>query len=746
MNSRILLAACAASLIALTSSHAEWAMKKGPLMTRWAEKVDPAAPLPEYPRPQLVRPDWLNLNGIWEYQPGGEGDAPPFGKKLSSEILVPFCVESAISGVMEHHERLWYRRDFSVPRAWTGKQVILHFGAVDYESEVFLNGKSLGVHKGGYIPFSYDITQYLKPEGSQELIVRVFDPTIKGGQPRGKQTTNPGGIMYTPTTGIWQTVWLEPVSKGAVKDIKIVPDIDAGNVKVTVNTYDAAAGDSVSLTAIDDGLRLDPVSGAANTEITIPIPNAKLWSPDSPFLYDLKVEVSRDGKVVDEVDSYFGMRKIELAEVDGVKKLVLNNKFVFQLGPLDQGYWPDGIYTAPTEEALKYDIEMTKKLGFNMIRKHIKVEPMRWYYWTDKLGLMVWQDMPSANSYTPNTPPVDKEEYESELTQMIHHLYSVPSIIQWEIFNEGQGSYDQPRLVELVRKLDPTRTINEDSGGPQTQSGDVHDIHPYPPPQCPPPSATQALAVGEYGGIGMDVPGHMWHKPEGGYTKIQTSEELVDLYAEFTAMLKNFRDNNGLSAAVYTQITDVETEVNGLMTYDRIPKMSVEDIALANRFAYPAPTYTVVVPTSEKESQTWQYTFDKPADDWMKPAFDASSWKTGKGGFGTKGTPNIGILGTVWDGSNIWMRREFNPGNLTEEQLSQLVLRIFNDEDVDVYINGVLAYHHDGYQTRYVSKKLLPDGLKAIKLGASNVLAVRCHQTVAGQYIDVGLSLRTPGK
>jgi hypothetical protein len=746
MNPRILLAACAASLIALTSSHAEWAMKKGPLMTRWAEKVDPAAPLPEYPRPQLVRPDWQNLNGIWEYQPGAEGDAPPFGKKLSSEILVPFCVESAISGVMEHHERLWYRRDFSVPRAWTGKQVILHFGAVDYESEVFLNGKSLGVHKGGYIPFSYDITQYLKPEGSQELIVRVFDPTIKGGQPRGKQTTNPGGIMYTPTTGIWQTVWLEPVSKGAVKDIKIVPDIDAGNVKVTVNTYDAAAGDSVSLTAVADKLKLESVTGPANTEITIPIPDAKLWSPDSPFLYDLKVEVSRSGKVVDEVDSYFGMRKIELAEVDGVKKLVLNNKFFFQIGPLDQGYWPDGIYTAPTEEALKYDIEMTKKLGFNMIRKHIKVEPMRWYYWTDKLGLMVWQDMPSANSYTPNTPPVDKEEYESELTQMIHHLYSVPSIIQWEIFNEGQGSHDQPRLVALVRKLDPTRTINEDSGGPQTQSGDVHDIHPYPPPQCPPPSATQALAVGEYGGIGMDVPGHMWHKPEGGYTKIQTPEELVDLYAEFTAMLKNFRDNNGLSAAVYTQITDVETEVNGLLTYDRIPKMSVEDIALANHFAYPAPTYTVVVPTSEKESQTWQYTFDKPADDWMKPAFDASAWKTGKGGFGTKGTPNIGILGTVWDGSNIWLRREFNPGNLTEDQLSQLVFRIFNDEDVDVYINGVLAYHHDGYTTRYVSKKLLPEGLKAIKSGASNVLAVRCHQTVAGQYIDVGLSLRTPGK
>ncbi|MDB5326434.1 MAG: glycoside hydrolase family 2 [Phycisphaerales bacterium] len=716
-------------------------------MTRWAKDVKPNAVLPDYPRPQLTRTDWLNLNGIWEYQPGQDGDASPAGKKLSSQILVPFPVESAISGVMEHHDRIWYRRMFTVPANWAGKQTILHFGAVDYESEVFVNGKSVGVHKGGYDPFSYDVTPFLNGNGPQELIVRVFDPTNNGGQPRGKQSLRPGGIMYTTTTGIWQTVWIEPVATGGIEKLKIVPDVDNGAVKVTVNAYGGATDGDVKITVKDGTSTVAIASGKPGDEISIKVGNPKLWSPDSPFLYDLQVAVSNGGKAVDQVGSYFGMRKVELGDVDGVKKILINGKFTFQIGPLDQGFWPDGIYTQPTEEALKYDLQTTKDLGFNFIRKHIKVEPARWYYWCDKLGLMVWQDMPSANSYDDRpTPPVDKEEYKSELTRMVAALHNVPAIIQWEIFNENQGEHDAAELVDYVRQLDPTRLINQNSGGDQKPVGDIFDIHPYPAPIAPPANAKQALVVGEFGGIGMVVEGHTWKKKDNGsYVMVKSPEDLVDMYSEFTNLLKTFRDEKGLSAAVYTQTTDVETEVNGLLTYDRQPKADIKLIAKANRFEIPPPTYTVVVPTSEKESQTWKYSFDQPGNDWFKTKFDDSSWKEGPGGFGTEGTPGIGKLGTVWNTNNIWMRRTFNPGKLSPQLIAKLPVRVYHDEDVQVYINGVLAYETKGHNGRYENQPMTDAARHAIKPDAENVMAVYCKQTVFGQYIDAGISIRVPG-
>ncbi len=392
-------ATLAVTLLAAVPSQA-WTPKRAPLMTRWAAQVDPKRPLPEYPRPQLVRSDWLNLNGIWQYQSGAASDTLPTGKKLSSEILVPYPVESALSGVMEHHDRIWYRRNFTVPAAWKGKQVKLHFGAVDYESEVFVNGKSVGVHRGGYEPFSYDVTRYLKAGGPQELIVRVFDPTDAGGQPRGKQTLKPGGIMYTPTTGIWQTVWMEPVARTAIRSLHMVPDIDKSQIRIAVDAENATAQNSALVTIKAAGKTVKTVTLKPGVDTAIALPAPKLWSPDSPFLYDVSVVLMNGKTPVDRVGSYFGMRKISVGEVNGVPKLLLNNKFVFQMGPLDQGFWPDGLYTAPTDAALRYDLEMTKKLGFNMTRKHIKVEPARWYYHADKLGLLVWQDMPSPNSYT----------------------------------------------------------------------------------------------------------------------------------------------------------------------------------------------------------------------------------------------------------------------------------------------------------------------------------------------------------
>ena len=739
-------------LISRPGSAEDWAMKKGPLTTRWSAQVNPAAPWPEYPRPQLVRADWRNLNGVWEYQAdAGGGDVVRTGRALANKILVPFAMESALSGVMEHHDRIWYRRSFEVPAAWKGKRVILNFGAVDYESEVYVNGRSVGLHRGGYDPFHYDVTDALKDggDGPQELVVRVFDPTIEAGQPRGKQTTAPGGIMYTPTTGIWQTVWLEPIAPGGVRDLKITPDVDAGAVGIAVETLGEAADAEIAVTVKDGENVVGTAKGKPGSEIKIAVPDAKLWSPDQPFLYDLEIAVARNGEAVDKVDSYFGMRKIEIGEVDGVKKMLLNGKFVFQLGPLDQGFWPDGIYTPPTENALKYDVQSIKDLGFNMVRKHIKVEPARWYYWTDRLGLLVWQDMPSANSYLGREQPVpkiDAEAFERELTAMVKTLQNVPSIIMWVVFNESQGQHDTERLVSLVKKLDPTRLVNEASGGAYTGSGDVHDVHSYPPPACPPPSATQALVCGEYGGIGFRVPGHMWVNQGSGYTNVTSPEALVDLYAEFIGKLKGFRDEKGLSAAVYTQLTDVMTEINGLLTYDRVPKMDVKQIAKANRFEMPSPVYTFIAPTSEKQSQTWRYTMDTPAPNWYRKDFDDSAWKQGKGGFGTAGTPGVGLVGTTWNTTDVWLRRTFHPGVLTPDQIAKLMVRYYHDEDLEVYINGILAYKVEGYMVGYENRPLTPAARKAIKPSADNILAVHCRQTTGGQYVDAGLVIREKAK
>ena len=743
----------AAALLAIAAmapgAHA-WEAKKAPLMTKWAKEVDPARPLPEYPRPQLVRKDWLNLNGVWEYQSGKDGDPTPFGQKLNSEILVPFPVESALSGVMEHHERIWYRRTFNVPTGWKGKQLMLNFGAVDYEAEVFINGQSLGIHTGGYEPFSLNITPQLKENGLQEIIVRVFDPTEKGGQPRGKQTTNPGGIMYTPTTGIWQTVWLEPVEARSIQSLHIVPDVDNKSVKVTANVSNAANDSEVLFNVKDGDKVVGTARGKANTELTISVPDTKLWSPDSPFLYQVDVALMDGKKQSDHVDSYFGMRKISVGMADGFQRLLLNDKFVFQFGPLDQGFWPDGLYTAPTDDALKYDIEMEKTFGFNMVRKHIKVEPARWYYWADKLGILVWQDMPSPNSYIGNPPPIDNPAFEKQLNNVITTHWNSPAIVMWVIFNEGQAYHDPQKLVTMAKTLDPSRLVSRNSGldfGDDLNISDIRDVHSYPPPAAPTPVDTgQAMVCGEYGGIGYVIKDHLYKEGGWGYTTINSAKELEDLYGEFAMKLKGFQDDKGLSAAVYTEITDVEIELNGLMTYDRILKCDPKRIALANRFAYPVPTFQTVIPTSETQSQTWQYTLDAPAGAWSSKAFNTVGWKESAGGFGTENTPGIGKLGTVWNTPDIWLRRTFTLPNLTAEQIEQLVLVDYHDDAVEVFINGVLAYKAEGYVADYEKKPIAPEARKAIVPGGENLIAIHCHQNNGGQYIDAGLALRIPPK
>ncbi len=713
----------------LAGADLGWQRLHSPIETRWAKDVSPANALPDYPRPQLVRKEWQNLNGVWEF---GVGDARRFDRK----ILVPYAVETALSGVMEHHDRLWYRREFTVPPAWSGRRLMLHFEAVDYESEVFVNGRSLGVHKGGYEPFAYDIAPFISGNSPQELVVRVFDPTEAGGQPRGKQTTKPGGIMYTPTSGIWQTVWMEPVANAAIDSLKVVPDVDAQLVRLTVN---ATPGTQAIVTIKGQAPKRIPV----NKETGLPIPNPNLWSPSHPYLYDLDVRLVENFQTVDRVGSYFGMRKISLGKVGGTTKMLLNNQFTFEIGPLDQGYWPESGLTPPTEAAMKNDIETMKKLGFNMVRKHIKVEPARWYYWTDHLGLLVWQDMPSPNSYIDNPPPIDVAAFDQEVENVVQTHWNAPSIIMWVVFNENQGRHDTARLVQKVRRLDPSRLVDRDSGSGfeqrDTDVGDVEDVHSYPPPNVSGPRPAQALVCGEYGGLGLIVKGHTWKKDGWGYALTGNKEDLQDTYGEFANMLKGFADKNGLSAAVYTQITDVEVESNGLMTYDRLLKVDPSQIALANHFGYPVPVFETVVPTSEQTAQTWRYTTDRPSSTWSSPSFDDSSWKQGPGGFGHSVAPG-NPLGTSWTTDDIWLRRTFTLPKMSPADLRRLMVRDCHDEDIDVYINGVKAYAASGYISNYEVRALFKESLQALaRSGGRYTLAVHCHQTTGGQFIDVGL-------
>jgi len=729
-----------AAAVRLASPAAQaWQIKPAPLLTPWASQVDPAAPLPEYPRPQLVRAEWLNLNGLWQFQSGDTNDALPTGQNLASEILVPFPMESPLSGVKEYHPRAWYRRTFTVPPAWHGRHIILHLDAVSWESEVFLNGASAGIHRGGYDPISYDITDLIKGDGPQELLVRVYAPVDNAGEPRGKQTLHPHGIMYASSSGIWQPVWLEPVDAAGISDLKIVPDVDARQVKLTVNAP-AAAGVSVAVTVSSNGVPVATATGAPNTELALDIPRPALWSPDHPFLYDLKVSVQQGGTTKDTVKSYFGMRKISVGTIGGLQKMLLNNQFLFQIGPLDQGFWPDGNYTAPTDAALRSDIEAEKALGFNLVRKHIKVERARWYYWADKLGILVWQDMPSINSYTREPQPIDAPQFRTELNRLVATHWNSPAIIMWVLFNESQGQHDTEALVREIAAKDPSRLVNQASGGSHFGVGDILDVHSYPAPDCP-DTTTQVRACGEFGGIGCQMPGHLWDpaKAGGNYTRADGPAELIRKYNQFLNDITAFKSSRGLSAAVYTETTDCENECNGLLTYDRVMKADVRRIRAANvRAITQTLTLTDVVPASDVMAINWKYTTTAPAADWFAPQFDDAGWSNGPASFGTGGR-------TPWKTPGLWLRREFTLDALTPAKLAQVVLNVSHRGDCEIYLNGVLAAKLNGGTRTYVMEPLTDAARAALVPNGPNVLAVQCHgatgpRAKGGQFIDVGLS------
>jgi hypothetical protein len=722
-----------------------WTAAEGPLATRWAAEVDPLRVLPEYPRPQLVREAWLNLNGLWDFAMTPRDATRP--DEFPEQILVPFPVESALSGVMRNvteNDRLWYRRTFEVPPDWNEQRVLLHFGAVDFETVVWINGREVGQHRGGYSPFHFDVTAELRVGGSNELIVAVWDPTDAGTQPRGKQVRKPDrGIFYTAASGIWQTVWIEPVPATHVRRLALVPDIDANRMLIRTEVAGARPDTRVEVEVTANGRRVARATGGHGEELALSIRRPRLWSPEDPFLYDLRVTVRQGRHSIETVSSYFGMRKIALGQDEaGVTRIFMNNKPYFMLGFLDQGYWPDGIYTAPTDDALRFDIEITRQLGFNMARKHVKIEPARWYYWADRLGLIVWQDMPSGDrSIGSNDPdlvrtPESAAQFEVELQAMIEAFRNHPSIVLWVIFNEGWGQYDTARLTDWVKETDPTRLVISASGWTDRGTGDAHDIHAYPGPASPPPEPRRAAVLGEFGGLGLKVDGHTWADQTWGYRGMGTAERLARQYMRLLARVYELKETPGLSAAVYTQTTDVEYEGNGLLTYDRAvvkidPKL-LREINLGRVPAPPAPI--TVVPSAQDQAIFWRYTTEQPADGWFESDFDDSSWTEGPAGFGTRGTPGA-IVRTEWNTSRIWIRRTFE---LPADRPSPLALWMHHDEDAEVYLNGVLAARTTGYTSEYADFEITPEARATLTPGR-NVIAIHCRQTVGGQYIDAGL-------
>lgn len=593
---RVLLSAFL--LLTVLTSRAQWAPAGDRIKTKWSAEINPSNVLPEYPRPILERKDWKNLNGLWEYAIIDKGKAIP--QKFEGQILVPFAIESSLSGVgkvIDENHELVYSRTFELSSGWKGKKVLLHFGAVDWKADVWVNGVKVGSHTGGFTPFTFDVTAALN-KGKNKLIVKVWDPTDKGYQPRGKQVSKPEGIWYTPVTGIWQTVWLEPVAEKYIRNLNITPDIDNHILTVKAELNSTSVSDLIEVD-VYDGDKLVSVGRSINGEaVEVLMPeDAKLWSPESPFLYSLKISLNNGGKVVDKVESYAAMRKYSSGrDANGIVRLELNNKPLFQFGPLDQGWWPDGLYTAPTDEALRYDIQKTKDLGFNMIRKHIKVEPARWYTYCDQLGIIVWQDMPSGDR-NPEWQPrnyfngIERKRseaseacYRKEWKEIIDCLYSYPCIGTWIPFNEAWGQFKAPEIAEWTKQYDPTRLVNPASGGNHYTCGDILDLHHYPEPKMFLYDAQRATVLGEFGGIGLVLKDHIWEPNRNwGYVQFNSSKEATDEYVKYADILYKLIDK-GFSAAVYTQTTDVEVEINGLMTYDRkVIKLDEKRVNEANR-------------------------------------------------------------------------------------------------------------------------------------------------------------------
>lgn len=714
------------------------------IKTRWAKEVSPENVWKLYPRPQLVRKDWMSLNGLWNYSIKGKNDTQP--QEFDGKILVPFGVESQLSGVEKRvtpEQKLWYDHSFTVPSLWKEKQILLHFEAVDWETSIWLNGKLVGTHKGGSDPFSFDITPFLK-KGPQHISVSVWDPSDTGTQPRGKQMLNPHGIWYTSVTGIWQSVWLEPVEKTYIESIVPETDIDQNKVTFKTGINGDANGATLNIKVLKNGQVISEKNFLVNALKEIYISNPELWSPDHPFRYHAEVTLLRGNKVLDKVTTYFAMRKIAIGKDEfGYTRLMLNNQPQFQYGTLDQGWWPDGLLTPPSEEAMKYDLEVLKKMGFNMLRKHIKVEPSRYYYDADSIGMLIWQDMVSgykssegATQYIKindkedwNRPKESAEQFEKEWKSIMDHLRFFPSIVAWVPFNEGWGQYDTKRILEWTKNYDPTRVVDGVSGWTDRGIGDMLDTHQYPGPgmalaeQYP----NRAIVLGEFGGLGLPIPGHLWNAEmrNWGYRTYRNQGELINHYADLIYNMVPMI-NRGLSAAIYTQTTDVEGEVNGLMTYDRDSiKIDPNLMRVIN-----TPLYHEIQKSGVlfNDSEITPQNFFISKKDPLKE--NKSVQKINLSEFSTIQGP-VKII----DSDKLWIVKRFNADHISPG----LQLRICGSGDMRIFLNGKMAVEKYINTQRSYDEINLNEFIKELNIGENEIMVEIQHPAKNSPPFDLGL-------
>ncbi len=724
-------------LSAALYGQAAWQPVDGAMLTRWGKTVSPENAWRDYPRPQLTRPDWENLNGLWDYALTGRQAGPP--GSFDGQLLVPFCIESALSGVGKRvgpDERLWYRRKFAVPQSWKGRQVLLHFGAVDWEAEVWLNGKKLGVHRGGSDPFSFDITSFLKGR-EQELTVAVWDPTDAESQARGKQVADPSGIWYTPVTGIWQTVWLEPVAKKHIAGLLPHTDPATGRVTFQVATQGTSGREQLALSVSLNGQTVAEAVFPLSEKAVLNIPDPALWSPDSPIRYHVEAKLLENGKTLDHAKSYFAMRSLGMApDKHGFQRLLLNGKPLFQLGTLDQGWWPDGLLTPPSSEGMAYDMVMLKEMGFNMLRKHIKAEPALFYYQADSLGLLVWQDMPSgfatanapeeklkagaAKDWTP--PTATAKQFEAEWKAIMDHLRFFSCIAVWVPFNEGWGQYDTERIANWTMQYDSTRLVNAVSGWEDRGCGHFFDAHQYPGPAMQPPAKHpgRAIVLGEFGGLGLPVEGHLWNPGmrNWGYRTYHGKDVLLSEYIKLFHNLAPM-PAAGLAAAVYTQTSDVEGEVNGLLTYDR-EVVKMDPLALralhAPLFAGPKNKMRPLALDSQLSPQ---------------PAMLFANLAAAAGP--AAGTAANGPM-TAPENGELWASKTFVLDSLPE----CVQLTVLGNAGIEVYLNGRLALATKASTWLHYDEVNL-SSFKGLLQTGKNTLTIGFKGLKPGEKADFGL-------
>lgn len=730
-------------LITVTIAKAQdWKPAKVNLTTRWGKGVTPTNAWTQYPRPQMQRSEWMNLNGLWNYSVVAKGQAAP--SNFDGQILVPFCIESSLSGVgkpLLPTQELWYNKKFTVPANWAGKDVVLHFDAVDWETKLWVNGKKIGEHKGGSDPFSFNITPYLNKKGEQQIVMSVWDPTDTDLQPRGKQVLDPKGIWYTAVSGIWQTVWLEPVNKTSVEQFVPTPDIDNSRINFTTTASALTGSEALHFVIKNGGKIVKDTVASFNNNIAVSIPAAKLWSPEHPNIYTVNVELRNKDKVVDQFNTYFAMRKIALGnDENGYTRLMLNNKPVYQYGTLDQGWWPDGLLTPPSDEAMLFDMVKLKEMGFNMLRKHIKVEPSRYYYHADTMGLLLWQDMPSgfagpgpshvaADSKEDWVRPAESaKQFETEWKSIIDHLKFFPSIVMWVPLNEGWGQYDTKRLAAWTKNYDPSRLVDAPSGWADRGVGDVNDAHQYPGPGMEPPSLNKgrAIVLGEFGGLGLVVKDHIWdpNKRNWGYKTYLESDKLVSEYSELMYNMQ-LMVPRGLSAAIYTQTTDVEGEVNGLMTYDReVMKMPNQLLRTLHAPLFKEPVGKVTFINKENETAPNKFKIFQGAvaTDWVQQSQPAS--------FIDNSTPS-----TLKKGESVYAYQDFNVKNMP----AGLGIKLYGFGDAKIYLNGKLIWEEDKIRTkRHYDDINISNQINLLKEG-NNRIAVECTNATQDTNFDFAL-------